>query len=286
ALGSIIVVAAGNSNGNAANYTMSSCDNVISVGATRVTGGKAGYSNWGARVDLSAPGGGGSIDGSPGGYVWQVINGGLQGPVPGDWWLGGSAGTSMAAPHVAAAAAMVQSVVDVPLDWQQMRDLLVSTARAFPVTIPGSTPMGAGILDVGNLLEAATTPPCDPEVEECTPPATMLVNKVPVPGLSGVAGSEDLYAIEVPEGVTGLLNITTYGGSGNVSMYVSLDEEPQVDDSDWRSTRPGNTETVRIRNPDAGVYYIKLAGAYSNVTLQARFEEPDNGGPGGNELEN
>src|SRR5690606_29027885 len=32
ALGSIIVVAAGNSNGNAANYTMSSCDNVISVG--------------------------------------------------------------------------------------------------------------------------------------------------------------------------------------------------------------------------------------------------------------
>ena len=288
-LGSIIVVAAGNSNANAGDYTMSSCDGVISVAATRINGGKAGYSSWGDRVDLSAPGGGGSIDGSPNGYIWQVVNGGLQGPVEGDWWLGGKAGTSMASPHVAAAVAMVQSVVPVPLGWEEMRDILASSARAFPVSIPANTPMGAGILNLEDLLEAATAEPCDPEVEECTPPATELVNKVPVTGLSGVAGGEDLYAIEVPEGVTGLLNITTHGGSGNVSLYVSLDEEPQADASDWSSTRPGNNETVRIRNPAAGVYYIKLVGerAYSNVTVQARFEAPDNGGdPGGNELEN
>lgn len=272
AAGSIIVVAAGNANGNAANYTMSACNGVISVGATRINGGKAGYSNYGARIDISAPGGGGSVDGNPNGYVWQVTNGGAQGPEPGNWILRGSAGTSMASPHVAAAAAMVQSVVDEPLDWQAMRDLLADTARAFPVAIPASTPMGAGILDLPALLEKATEEPCDPAVEECGPDATTIQNKVPVPGLSGAAGSEVLYAIEVPAGVSGPLSISTSGGSGDVSLYVSFDEEPAAGDADWSSARPGNSETVRVASPQAGTYYIKLVGvrAYSNVTLQAR----------------
>ncbi|WP_024891599.1 S8 family serine peptidase [Luteimonas huabeiensis] len=272
AAGSIIVVAAGNSNGNAANYTMSACDDVISIGATRITGGKASYSNYGERVDLSAPGGGGGADGNPNGYVWQVTNGGEQGPEEGNWILRGMGGTSMASPHVAAAAAMVQSVVETPLDWQEMRDLLTSTARPFPVSIPSSTPMGAGILDLKALLDKATEEPCDPAVEECGPTATPLGNKVPVRGLSGGAGGEVLYSIEVPAGVVGPLSITTSGGSGDVSLYVSFDAEPTADAADFRSARPGNNEAVRVASPQAGVYYVKLVGvrAYSNVTLQAR----------------
>src|SRR5690606_7281230 len=44
-LGSIIVVAAGTSHANSGTSTMSSCQNVISVGATGINGGKASYSN-------------------------------------------------------------------------------------------------------------------------------------------------------------------------------------------------------------------------------------------------
>lgn len=294
ATGAIIVVAAGNSDSNAADYTMSSCDGVISVAGTHLDGGKSYYSSWGEVVDLSAPGGDFSIVAHGNDQaIWQVTNSGEQGPVyDGDapWILRGFQGTSMSSPHVAAAVAMVQGVVDMPLNLEEMRSLLQDTARAFPIA--PSVPMGAGILDLGALMAKAVEEPCDPEVEECVDPgpdATTLYNKVPVRGLGGAAGSEVLYALEVPEGVTGLLNITTSGGSGDLSMYVSLDEEPQADASDWSSTRPGNTEVVRINNPAAGTYFIKLAGErnYNNVTLQGRFEEPENGGePGGNELEN
>ncbi|MGO3128398.1 MAG: S8 family serine peptidase [Luteimonas sp.] len=276
AMGAIIVVAAGNAGADAATYTMSSCSGVISVGATGIAGGKAGYSNYGARIDLSAPGGGGGVDGNPNGYVWQVINGGAQTAVPGNWVLGGKAGTSMSSPHVAAGAALVQSALSAlgrdPLDWAQMRDLLTSTARPFPVSIPTATPMGAGILDLEALLAAATEEPC---TEDCAPPATPIVNLVPVRGLGGVADSETLYSVEVPAGVTGPLSITTSGGSGDVSLHVSLDEAPAAAGT-WNSTRPGNAETIRINAPAAGVYYIKLVGvrAYSNVTLQARFILP------------
>ena len=272
-LGSIVVVAAGNSNANAGNYTMSSCQNVISVGATGITGARASYSNYGPRVDLSAPGGGGGQDWS--GYVVQVINGGTQGPTS-QWLLGGMAGTSMASPHVAAAAAMVQGALVQagrdPLGWEAMRDLLTASAKPFGVAPPASTPIGAGILDVKAALDLALEEPCDPEVEQCAPDATPISNGVAVTGLSGGAGSETLYSIEVPAGARGPLNITTTGGSGDVNLLVSFDAEPTDAAADFRSARPGNNETVRVNSPQAGTYYIKLVGAraYSNVRLQAR----------------
>ena len=61
-------------------------------------------------------------------------------------------------------------------------------------------------------LDTALEEPCDPEVEDCAPPATPVVNQVPVRGLSGTGG-DTLYAIDVPAGVSGPLSITTSGGT-------------------------------------------------------------------------
>lgn len=266
-LGAVIVVAAGNSNGNAGSYTMSSCNNVISVGATGFNGGKAYYSNYGPRVDLSAPGG--NAEQNNNGWIWQVTNKGQQGPTS-EWGPTGMVGTSMASPHVAAAVAMVQSVVDTPLTWTQMRDLLVSTVKPFPVAIPGATPIGAGILDIKAALDKATTPPCDPDVDDCGPVATPLVNKVAVTGLAGNTGKEVLYSFEAEAGK--VLTFMTYGGTGDVSLYVSHGKEPTAASSDARSTRAGNSETVRFTTPKAGTYFVKLVGVapYSGVSLVAR----------------
>lgn len=112
-----------------------------------------------------------------------------------------------------------------------------------------------------------TGEPCDPETEDCGPDAIALTNKVPVGGLSG-SGGEALYSFEAEAG--SVLSIMTYGGTGNVSVYVSLGEEPTTDSYDSRSTRAGNSETVRFTAPEAGTYYIKLTGTYSRLTLVAR----------------
>ena len=53
-----VVVAAGNSNANVANYTPASCPGVIAVAVSGITGKRAFYSNYGSGVTLSAPGGG------------------------------------------------------------------------------------------------------------------------------------------------------------------------------------------------------------------------------------
>lgn len=54
--GITVVIAAGNANKNVRNTSPASCANIISVGAVNEKGDKAGYSNFGERVDLSAMG--------------------------------------------------------------------------------------------------------------------------------------------------------------------------------------------------------------------------------------
>ncbi|CTP91611.1 extracellular serine protease [Xanthomonas translucens pv. arrhenatheri LMG 727] len=274
ARGTTVVVAAGNSAGNAANFSPASCANVIAVGATRITGGIAYYSNYGAVVDLSGPGGGGSVDGNPGGYIWQNGYSGETTPTSGTYNYMGLGGTSMASPHVAAVAALVQSAViasgNAPLTPAALETLLKQTARPFPVSIPTSTPIGTGIVDAKAALAKALEVPCDPQTEQCTPPATALTNKVALTGLTGAAGNEVLYSFEAEAGA--VLSFLTYGGSGNVSLYVSFDKEPSTTNYDARSARPGNNETVRFTAPQAGTYYVKLVGtsSYSGVSLVAR----------------
>ncbi|MDG2525676.1 S8 family serine peptidase [Stenotrophomonas sp. HITSZ_GD] len=269
--GTTVVVAAGNDADDAANYSPASCNNVISVGATRINGGIASYSNYGAKVDLSAPGGGGSVDGNPGGYVWQLGYTGATTPTSGSYSYYGMAGTSMASPHVAATVALVQGALaaagSAPLTPAAVEALLKQTARPFPVAPPANKPIGSGIVDANAAVEKALTPPCDPGSGDCAPDATPLTNKVVIGGQSG---GDQLFSFQASAGQ--VLSVLTYGGSGDVSLYVSLGKEPTTTSFDAKSTRTGNSETVRITAPKAGIYYIRLLGnpSYTNVSVVAR----------------
>lgn len=95
---------------------------------------------------------------------------------------------------------------------------------------------------------------------------------VPVTGLEAEAGEALAFSIEVPEGAD-VLQILTYGGSGDVDLLVRHGQPPTADEHDAASSRPGNNETVRIRTPAAGTWYIRLVGtrAFRGVSLQARL---------------
>ena len=268
ALGTLVVAGAGNSNDDVADYSPASCANVIAVAATRITGTRAEYSNFGARVDIAAPGGGGEIDGRFG-YVFQTWRENAPtGPEEGGPWYVGMAGTSMATPHVAAVAALVQSVAPTPLAPAQMRELLKLSARWFPAPIPAATPIGAGILDAEAAVAAALAPPCN----DCEPPATPLVIGVPFNNLTGASDDVRLFKLAVPTGAR-TLRFLSHGGTGNVSLWVSRGAAPTATDADHRSARAGNNEVVAIPTPQYGTYYVALVGVapYARVTLEARF---------------
>ena len=77
--GTTVVVAAGNSNDNAANYRPSNCAGVVNVAASNINAAKANYSNYGSVVDVTAPGGEWRIVNDPNG-VLSTDNEGTHGP--------------------------------------------------------------------------------------------------------------------------------------------------------------------------------------------------------------
>ncbi len=148
ARGVTVVVAAGNEGEDVTHHFPGNCARVVTVGATGPAARPASYSNSGAGVDVLAPGGDMTVDAADG--VLSTYNTGDTGPSgPGYAYLDG---TSMATPHVSAAAALLLS--DQPqLTPAQVEARLEATARPV-VCAPGTC--GAGLVDVGALLPAPT----------------------------------------------------------------------------------------------------------------------------------
>lgn len=145
ARGTTVVAAAGNNNGDAANHTPSNCAGVISVAAVDSSGNKASFSNFGPRVDVSAPGVG----------ILSTLNSGTSGPVAPTYQSYN--GTSMATPHVSGVVALIQSrrlAAGLPLFTPtQVAQVIKGTARPLPGDCPGGC--GAGIVDASEAVKVA-----------------------------------------------------------------------------------------------------------------------------------
>ena len=104
--GVVIVAAAGNDGRSRLSYPAAYNQYVIAVGATRYDKTKAYYSNYGAGLDVVAPGGDTRVDQNGDGYVDGILQQ-TFGANPTDFGYYFYQGTSMATPHVAAIAALV-----------------------------------------------------------------------------------------------------------------------------------------------------------------------------------
>jgi serine protease len=147
--GTTVVVAAGNSNANAANFNPASCSNVITVAASDREGNRAAYSNYGSVVEVTAPGGETTASSANG--IWSTLNTGTRGV--GSETYSAYQGTSMAAPHIAGLAALMNEAKP-GLTPAQISTAIRENARTLPGSCSGGC--GAGLADASATIAAIT----------------------------------------------------------------------------------------------------------------------------------
>ncbi|TAG05433.1 MAG: hypothetical protein EAZ43_02820 [Betaproteobacteria bacterium] len=157
AVGTLAVIAAGNDSGNVSGSAPANCRGVVAVAASTQGGNLASFSNFGAGVTLTAPGA--NIL-----SVGGVTNGACY-----------KSGTSMAAPHVTAAVALLQARIP-SLSVSQTILALRAGARAFlPSGNCTTSACGAGLLDAYQSLQTID-PSAAPRVGWATGAVTLREN--------------------------------------------------------------------------------------------------------------
>ncbi len=270
--GTVVVVAAGNSAGDAANASPANCQGVTTVTAANRTGGKSYYANFGANVDVAAPGGDMRSAASNG--ILSTLNNGSS--APGADIYAYYQGTSMATPHVAGVAALMISRKPT-LTVEQVEALLRSSVRPFPAACSGC---GTGLLDAGLAVAAAAAAPTislttvaevEPNNTGSTAQVISAANALVMASLSSTS-DVDFYRVNLPVGktLTALLtpnassnfNLTLYTAAGSTLASSSNTGNGVADTVVYSNNGTATTAYllgVRRSSGAAGSYSLKLA---------------------------
>ncbi|WP_406865515.1 S8 family serine peptidase [Streptomyces sp. HUAS MG47] len=256
--GTTVVVAAGNSNANTSGFTPANCSNVITVASTSREGNRSYYSNYGTIVDVSAPGGEtrratdtpGTVT-TPENGIYSTLNSGattqsLENYKP-------YQGTSMAAPHIAGLAALLESAKS-SLTPAEIESAIKANARPLPGTCSGGC--GTGIADTAKTVEAVTGTTTPPTGTVFTNAANVTISdnttvssSIAVTGRTGNAPAALKVAVDIkhtyrgdlvidlvaPDGtVRNLKASSSSDGADNVLTTYTVDASSEVANGTWK----------------------------------------------------
>ncbi|MBB1260954.1 S8 family peptidase [Streptomyces alkaliterrae] len=239
--GSTVVVAAGNSDQNASGFTPANCNNVITVAASNRNGDRARYSNYGATIDVTAPGGETHVSAANG--ILSTLNSGTRGPSTENYRA--YQGTSMAAPHVAGLAALMLEAKP-SLTPAQIESAIKANARPLPGTCSGGC--GAGLADAAKTLRAVTGGGGDTG----NPPAGRTF--------------ENTTRLNIPDtgrSVTSSINVTGVSGNGPSDLRVAVDIRHTYRGDLVVDLVAPNGNSVRLKNSSASDNVANLNQTYT-----------------------
>lgn len=223
ARGTTVVVAAGNSNADAAGFSPASCNNVINVAASNRTGDRSFYSNYGSTIDIAAPGGEtrratdtpGTIT-TPENGILSTLNTGTTTPAAENYKP--YQGTSMAAPHIAGLAALLIAAKPT-LTPAQIEAAIKNNARPLAGTCTGGC--GTGLADATATVNAVTTTtPTTPAFQNTTDypinDNTTTESPITVTGITGNAPATIKAGVTIAHTYTGDLKVDLIAPDGSI----------------------------------------------------------------------
>ena len=182
--GMIVVVAAGNSNADSLDFTPASADRAMTVAASDYNDAKASFSNWGQKIDVTAPGVDILSTKSSINNMCTVARGNIVGT-----YYCRVSGTSMATPHVAGLAALILSV-NPGLTNEDIRQLI--RTGAVDIGAPGKDrDFGYGRIDAHDSISLSAAAPLAPVITSpgsrtmVYGPALQIMGSVSGPGFAG-----------------------------------------------------------------------------------------------------
>ena len=93
------------------------------------------------------------------------------------------------------------------------------------------------------------------------PVVANLSSGVESSAFSVAAGAWSYFRVSVPTGTSSLTISTTATGSGNANLYGYIGNVPTTTRYDIASRNSGNTESILVQNPPAGIWYFGVYGA-------------------------